>query len=255
MARKSSPSPIIFFVAGSLLLSGGALTTSFPIFIFFGFAPLFALTDRAGDTSTVWEKMEWVLLALTLYFLAIHSFDFSYLISSMIYGIVFTLPFIAHVWVRQTLGQRAGKITLILFWLALEYAALKISPGTTSFLADTLLLHADWTRWNIHTGYLGASLWILIANLMVYNLFLSESRFRWYWIVLTVIFLLGPVAWSWFSDLTAITRKDLVKLYVDKLIIEDVTYLARGELIVRTAAWISTLILLFTFVKSQTTKR
>jgi len=37
--------------------------------------------------------------------------------------------------------------------------------------------------------------------------------------------------------------------------VEDVMYLARGEFVVRTAAWLSTLILLFTFVKSQTKKR
>jgi hypothetical protein len=36
---------------------------------------------------------------------------------------------------------------------------------------------------------------------------------------------------------------------------KDVAYLARGEFVVRTAAWLSTLILLFTFVKSQTTSR
>lgn len=255
MAKENNYSPLLFFIAAAILLTGGAMITSFPILIFFGLAPLFALTDRAIDTSTIFEKMEWVLLALTAYFLAIHSFDLSYIVSAILYAILFTLPFIGHVWIRQTLGPRAGKITIILFWLAIEYALLKIRPLETNFLADTIRLHPNWMKWNIHTGYLGASLWILLTNLLVYHTIFSESPFKWYWIILTVIFLLGPVAYSNFVNFNSLTRKDLVNLYDNKLIVEDVTYLARGEFVVRTAAWISTLILLFTFVKSQTTKR
>ena len=246
---------MLFFIVSALLLTGGILLPSFPIFIFLGLAPLFALTDRATDTSTVFEKMEWVLLAIAVYFLAIHSFDFSFIVSAMIYTILFTLPFIGHIWVRHTLGPRAGKITIILFWLAIEYTLLKFRPNESNFLADTLRLHPDWMEWNIHTGYLGGSLWILLSNLIVYQTFFSKSPFKWYWIVLLVIFLFGPVVYSYFVNFNSITRKDLVILYGEKLIVEDVTYLARGEFVVRTAAWISTLILLFTFVKSQTTKR
>jgi hypothetical protein len=255
MAKENNYSPVLLFIAAALMLTGGAMISFFPVLIFFGLAPLFAMTDRVNDTSTVFEKMEWVLLALTAYFLAIHSFDLSYAVSAMLYSILFTLPFIGHVWVRQTLGPRAGKITIILFWLAIEYAFLKIRPIGSDFLADTLRFHPDWMRWNIHTGYLGASLWILLTNLLVYNTVFSESPFKWYWIILTVIFLFGPAVYSYFVNFNSLSRKDLVNLYDNKLIVEDVTYLARGEFVVRTAAWISTLILLFTFVKSQTTKR
>ncbi|MEJ0054847.1 MAG: hypothetical protein WDN75_03870 [Bacteroidota bacterium] len=254
MAKENSYPPVLYFITSALLLAAGAMFPSFPILIFFGLAPLFALTDRANDTTTVFEKMEWVLLSLTVYFLAIRSFDLSYFASAMVYAIVFTLPFIGHVWVRQTLGPRAGKITIILLWLAAEYVFLKIRSVESNFLADTLRLHPDWMKWNIHTGYLGGSLWVLLTNLIVYQTVFSKSPFRWYWIILTSIFLFGPAVYSHFVDFNPITRQDLVILYNEKLIVEDVTYLARGEFVVRTAAWISTLILLFTFVKSLTTK-
>jgi len=228
---------------------------SFPIFIFLAIAPLFALTDRATDTSSIWEKMEWVLLALIISFTAAHAFDSSFLVSSMFYAIGFTLAFTAHVWVRQTLGNRAGKITVIIFWLAMEYVVLKLRPGPSTFLADSLRLQPDWLRWNIHTGYLGATLWILITNLMVYEAILSEKPFQWYWIVSTLIFLLGPLSYSYSLDNAPIERSAMASLYEGNSGMKDVTYLARGEFVVRTAAWLSTLIILFTFVKSQTTSR
>ena len=255
MASGRNLSPIALFMAAILLLTGGWLMTSFPIFIFFALSPLFALTDRASTTSTVWEKMEWVLLAQVISFLAARQFDFSYTVSSMAYGILFTLPFIGHVWVRQVLGNRVGKITIVLLWLALEYVLLKIRPGDCVFLADALRLQTDWMRWSIHTGYLGASRWILMTNWLVYQALLSEKPFQWHWISLMVGFLAGPMAYSYLLEGQSIGRESMMNLYSGKSIVEDVTYLARGEFVVRTAAWLSTLILLFTFVKSQTTKR
>ncbi len=254
MAKKNNYPPAILFIAASLLLTGGWLMASFPVFIFFAFAPLLALTDRT-DTSTVWEKMEWVLLALTISFLSAHAFDFSFIVSSMLYAILFTLPFVGHVWVRQNLGKGAGKITIVLFWLAIEYTLVNVRSAESIFLADSLRLQPDWTRWNIHTGYLGASLWILMTNLMVYLTFLSENPFRWYWIILTVTFLAGPLTYSYFLNFASVDHDSMVNLYTDRSMIKDVTYLARGELVVRTAAWFSTLILLFSFIKSQTTRR
>jgi apolipoprotein N-acyltransferase len=255
MAKKTSLPSYALFIASALLLSGGWLMASFPIFIFLAFAPLFSLTDRATDTTSVWEKMEWVLLALMVGFAAAHSFDGTYIVSSMLYAILFTIAFIGHVWVRQTLGSRAGKITIIFFWLAIEYVLLKIRPSESTFLADSIRLQTDWVRWNVHTGYLGSTLWILMTNLMVYETFLSEKPFQWYWITLAVLFLLGPMAFSYTLDNAPIDKAMMLSLYEGNPGMQDVTYLARGEFMVRTSAWLSTLILLFTFVKSQTTSR
>lgn len=255
MAKEINHSPILLFIAAGLLATGAWLMASFPIFIFFALAPLFALTDRADNTSVVWEKMEWVLLALTIFFLAAQSFDFSFVISSMVFAILFTMPFIGHVWVRQTLGNRVGKITIVLLWLSMEYVLLKIKPDGSIFLSDALRLQPDWVHWNIHTGYLGASFWILMVNLLVYQALLSRNPFQWHWIVAAIIFLVGPLLYSYFYDFAPISRNDMMNLYSGKSMITDVVYLARAELVVRTAAWLSTLILLFTLVKSQTAKR
>ncbi|CAN5391541.1 hypothetical protein BH09BAC3_BH09BAC3_27030 [soil metagenome] len=255
MAKGNNIHPIVFFIAATLLLSAGSIMNDFPIFIFFGFTPLFALTDRTSDVSNVWEKMEWVFLSLVVYFLAIHLFDFSFIVSSFIYGIVFTLPFIGFIWVRQVLGKYIGNFTIILFWLAIEFALLKLRPSQSIFLADTLRFRSEWMVWNTHTGYLGASAWILLGNFVAYQAFLSENRFQWYWITLLIIIIAGPLIYSFMLNSEPITRKDLMNLYRDKLIVKDVTYLARGEFIVRTSAWISALILLITLIKSQTSKR
>ncbi|NOT74713.1 MAG: hypothetical protein HOP08_07270 [Cyclobacteriaceae bacterium] len=249
MAKESKYSPVLLFVISVALLMEGSIWPLFPIGIFFGFAPLFALTDRVNNTENVWERMEWVLIALAIYFFLAFGFDLSLIVHSMVYAIVFTIPFIGYVWVRQTLGDRVGKIIIILFWLALEYGIYKIFPDRSQFLTDILSRYTDWMQWNIYTGFMGGSLWILMVNLIAYYLFFSEQPFKWYWIVLAIVFLAGPIAYSFILDYHPIVRSDMFTTS------KDVTYLANGEVTGRTAAWISVLILLYAFVKSQTKQR
>jgi len=254
MEKKAEYSPFALYAVGGILITAGWMMGSFPISIFFGFAPLFALTDRTEGSTSLFEKMEGVLFALALSFLAGGSFNFTYAAEAVLTAIIFTLAFIGHVWVRRTLGRRAGKITIIFFWLALEYVLVKVVPERGVFLADALRGQESWQRWNIYTGYLGGSLWILMVNLLVYQVFLSRQPFAAIWIILTVCFLVGPILCSSAMGTVPLTKEEMISVYTGKPDVRDVAYLARTELVVRTAAWLSTLIILFTFVKSRTSK-
>ncbi len=254
MAKEASYHPALLVLAGGLLTSGAWLMGPFPLLIFIGLAPIIALTDRAQNTATVWETMEWPLIGLSIFFLAARHFDFSYIVSSLALAIAFTLTLVAHVWVRHTLGPRAGKLTILLFWLALEYVLLKTFPDHAIFLGDTLKLVPHWMRWNTHTGFLGGSLWILLTNLAVYQAVMSKEPFQWPWIASAVICLTAPFAYSYGLKTSPLTHDDMMNFYTTSGAVTDLTYLARGEFVVRTAAWVSTLVLLFTFVKHQTSK-
>ncbi len=255
MPKKISHSPLLLLTASTVLFAAGWLMASFPILIFLGLAPLFALADRSEPDTPILERMEFVLLALGISWVSYAVIHDGSVVMALVTAIAFTLAFVAHAWVWQSLGIRTGKITLILFWLALEYIFLKMVPESGMFLADTLRLQSDWTRWTTHTGYLGSSLWILIVNWCWYQTFLRDKFIHWSWFVAGVLVWLGPAVYSYVLAESPIARLDMINLYTDVPTQGDVNYLARGELVVRTAAWLSTLILLFTLVKSQTAKR
>lgn len=252
MAKETKIHPFFLFLSTALLASAAWWMASFPLLGFVAFAPIFALTDRIAETSSVWEKMEWVLLALTLSFFASHHFDTSLIAISMLEGILFTLPFVGHVWIRQTLGPKAGKITILLFWLSLEYLLLKTRPAESTYLADMLKLKNNWTQWSVNTGYLGSSLWLLLTNLFVYQATLSKTPFHWSWITAAVLALAAPLGYSFYLTDQGISREMMINLYSQNNSNGTAAaYLAQGEWIVRTAAWISTLVLLFTLVKNK----
>jgi hypothetical protein len=253
--KTSSFSPLLLVVVATVLLAAGWLMGPLPILIFLGMAPLFTLADKSEAGGAIFEKMELVLLALGVSFVLYAFLRDASVVIALVSAITFTLAFVAHAWVRQTLGIRTGKITLILFWLALEYLMLKLIPEKAMFLADTLSLQGEWLRWTIHTGYLGASLWVLLVNWCWYETFLHDKAIHWGWFMVALVLWAGPAVYSYTMTVYPITRQDMINLYGELPAEADVTYLARGELTVRTAAWISTLILLFTLVKHQTKKR
>jgi hypothetical protein len=256
MAKNNNTSlePWMLFLISSALLTAGWLMKPFPIFIFVGFAPLFAIADQAKGGDDFWVYIEFILLSLVVGFFAATAFDTSRLVPAIVHAIVFTLAFLGYSFSYQSLGSRLGKFTIIFFWLGLEYILIKLPWGTqTIFLADAVQLKTDWLKWNNYTGYLGSSLWILCTNLLFYLAFL-KGKVNGYFFALAIACLTGPAIYSYLINIDDISRAQMISLYSNEKM-EPTNYTKQGELVTRTAAWISVLIFLLALVKSQTKKK
>src|SRR6478609_4332336 len=175
MAKKSNP--YLLFVASTCLLSAGWLMKSFPLLIFTGIAPLFAITDQVNPKRSFWNFFELILLAFSISWFASYLFDTKHLVPVFIQSIVFTCCFVAQSYVKENIGAWMGKIFVLIFWLGFEYLFLKLSwPNPTLFLGDALHLKVDWYRWNSHTGYLSTTAWILLCNLVLYYAILKSEK-------------------------------------------------------------------------------
>lgn len=227
---------------------------SFPLLAFIGFAPFIAIAVNNRKEKSIWSSLELVLLGLSIAFFAGSLFEFSLLTSILAQAILYTLAFLGYTFVRKNLGSGVSIITLPIFWLAIEYFLLKWFPFPVNFLADLFLLKTEWTRWNSATGYLGASLWVLTSNTLLYQAVLTEKKVNQVFVVLFFLVVAGPILYSYTLSDDFISREEMLRLYT--LPTHDLSnYSLRGEFIPRTAAWVSVLILLFTFVKRKTTKK
>ncbi len=246
---------ILFFIATALLIASW-LMKSFPALIFVALSPLFALADKIHSEDKFWNYAELILIALALSLLAGHVFQLQFLIPSIIQAIGFTLAFVGYGFVHQSLGPNAGKLIIIIFWLAIEYIFLKLHwPADRLFLADAIQLKTDWLNWTFYTGYLGGSLWILLANLLLYLAVLKSRRINWIWLILFLSLVAAPIVFSFTTELPNITREEMIALYSNNPIDFKTIYLKQGEFIPRTAAWISVLIFIFALVKNKTQKK
>jgi hypothetical protein len=254
--EKNKLSPYLLFIIASLLLTAAWLMKSFPVFIFAGLAPLFAITDHA-QKENVWNKLELVGIALTISFLAGQVFEVSSLIYAMIQAIVITLGFVVFTFTRQSLGTRLGKLPLILFWLALEYSFLKLHvTDDVLFLADSLQLKTEWFQWTEKTGYIGVSFWILMANLIFYH-GIFQQGVRLPYLIAFLIVVGAPIVYSYALSVEVFIDRNMMSTFYQDKIVSSIPsfYQEKGEWIPRTAAWISVLIILFASVKNYTRKK
>jgi hypothetical protein len=246
--------PYLLFVAAGILMSAGFLMGLFPVLIFAGVAPLFAIADYA-DGEHFWNKLELAGIALAIALFAAHDLQFELLVPSLLQAILFTLGFAAYTYTKKNLGPALGKLPLILFILALEYLVLKTGFGSSSvFFADAMQFKPEWLRWTSYTGYLGVSFWILASNLLLYMAVLRGPVSPLF-ITMFLVAVIAPIAYSYTLDLEVVNKQDMLKAYTGKLEIQQGDYFKNSEWVPRTAAWVSALILLFTFVKSYTRKK
>lgn len=249
-SKKGKINPYYLFITATLLLSAGFLMGPFPVLIFAGMAPLFAVADHA-EGEHFWNKIELVLVSLAIGLFAAHGFHIDQLVTSIVQAIALSGAFAAFTFTRQSLGSRLGKLPLILYVLAVEYICLKLDPASTVFLADSMQFKPGWTRWTSHTGYLGISLWILLANMLLYIAVLKKT-ISIPFLVMFFIMVTAPIAYSFSLDHGALTKAGMLGVYANGAPTVQEAYNQNGEWIPRTAAWVSALILLFAFVKNYT---
>ena len=257
MAKKKKNKAFIYFLASALLLAGAALMKSFPVFVFAGLAPLFAITDHIKEDDSLWTYLDLMLLSISFALFSLVFFTMPELPWIIGQSILFTACFALFIFARRQLGQRLPKFVILIFWLGMEYVFIKVAPlHDFIFLADFLMLKPNWFTWSQHTGYLGASSWILICNLMLYQAVLKKE-FNWIYFTMFFLMLITPIGISYFKEFGPVLRSDMLSLYTNTSLnaSSPYPYASRGEFIPRTAAWIGTLILIFAFVKSITGKK
>ena len=250
MAKNKSINRWILFLLAAVLFSAAVLMKVFPILIFIALAPLFRLAATQTDAENFWEHADLILFTLGIGFFCEKFFDLSHILTISIMAILYTLPFIGYVYVKQILGPKTGIFLIIIFWSAIEYLVLKVVPSDQLiFLTDFIQMKPEWLRWTYRTGYLSGTVWILSVNWFIELAFRNE-KFRWSFLVLALIIIAGPIIYGYLNTIGVPDRAMMLSLYNNGTV-ASAEYTERGEWLARTCAWVSVLVLLFTVVRQK----
>jgi len=117
-------------------------------------------------------------------------------------SLIMCLPWLAFRITRKKFGNRIGHISLISFWLCFEYIHLHdwgLSwPWLT--LGNVFATHTGWIQWYEYTGTSGGSLWIMIANILIFQLLkknVQHSIFNIQRSIFAILVLIAPVSISY----------------------------------------------------------
>jgi apolipoprotein N-acyltransferase len=246
-------SPVRLFVVAQILILVAFVWKDFPIFIFFSFAPVFALIDHPSGLKDSYLAFIVAIVTVFVLYFVMHM-QRSLIISWVIYFAILGVLFVFYTLMQHLSKNAMNKFALVIFIMGTEYVLLKLMiEKNPVFLADMLASKPMWTRWNIYTGYTGTSLWILLTNLLFYQAIFKAQKIKWLFLFFGVTLVLGPIVYSLNIPAQALTRDDVVSLYSIQGT-HPSNYSQHGELISRTGAWVSVLIIIFTLLKGQIKK-
>ncbi len=173
-----------FLLSGIAVFSGILLWLSWPErgftpLIFVAFVPLLFCEYVYSRTKTknlgikIFFKFFLAMLtwnALTTWWIYFSS-DVGSFIAIGLNSLMMAMIWYLFFRVKKSQGPAIGYFSLVLFWIAFEYLHLnwEISwPWLT--LGNVFATHPEWIQWYEYTGTLGGSLWILLVNLLVFQL-------------------------------------------------------------------------------------
>jgi apolipoprotein N-acyltransferase len=172
--KKLHPAPLSALTG--LLLYAAWPESPLTLLIFIAFIPLLWL-DRQGIRRA--RFFGWVYLSMLIWNIGAtwwiwNSTGPGAAAAILANSLLMCVPWLGFHWIRQRMGNVFGYCSLILFWLSFEYFHLQnwgLSwPWLT--LGNVFASHPQWVPWYEVTGASGGTLWILIANILV---------FQWLW--------------------------------------------------------------------------
>ena len=146
--------------------------TFIPGFILLAVAPIIALREDRKSDSLI-DNIKYIFVIPIVIVMAhliaatLQGFEINYALL-IIYGFATVLPFLLLEISENYAPNKWGVLMLVVYWIALEYLLLKINLELSNYyLANALPIH--WVGWNVYTGFLGGTAFVLLGNVLLYH--------------------------------------------------------------------------------------
>lgn len=174
--------PLIYIFCA--LLTGVLLWLSWPErgfspLVFIAFTPLFWLEEQflGRETRRPTRKMFiyyylsiLIWNALTTYWIW-HASNVGGVFAIAANSFLMSLIFVTYFNTRKRYGTFVGYFSLVCYWIAFEYLHLNWELSWPWLTIGNVFAHnPEWVQWYEYTGVLGGTLWVLITNMVLFQL-------------------------------------------------------------------------------------
>lgn len=195
--------PSLLTVLTGLLLFAAWPVSPLTFLIFVAFIPLLWL-ERQGIRKR--KFFGWVYLTMVLWNASTtwwvwNASEPGAVGAILANSLIMCIPWLGFYSIKKRLGDTAGYISLVIFWLTFEYIHLQdwgLSwPWLT--LGNVFSTHPGWVQWYEYTGVSGGSLWIMSTNILLFRLIWRKVKGRHFdkrFLYYSLISLISPFALS-----------------------------------------------------------
>lgn len=190
MFLESVPKRVLAAASSGLLLAlcWPSIGDMIPL-VFVAWVPLLAVQHSvviSGKGRSTWYAflafLIWNLITTTFLFAVSEPMStrlFSYLAPAIANSLLMCIPFALSTYVMQRSGLRLGKYAFVLTWISFEYLHLDWELSWPWLnLGNVFAGMIPWIQWYEFTGTLGGTLWILVVNLLLFDLLRSFPAFE-----------------------------------------------------------------------------
>ncbi|UII33472.1 hypothetical protein LVD17_06500 [Fulvivirga ulvae] len=257
--EKNNLRDILFTISAITLLGLSKIAPALSFLAFIGLAPLFALFHyHQKESSSKIRAVMMVFISLLAVFLIWNSTftneTFTQWLLPLIYSSAISCSFIVFNFTDKYAKNRLGFYTIPIYWLAIEFLLYQAHPQFSRFMPGSVFSsQAAFISWNVHTGFMGVSLWVLLSNITLFNALLKDKapthgNIRWPLLILAIAIIVIPTLSS--NETVAIIQPDLL----DEKVRAAKQISGSGEYIGKTAVWVSILLILYSLVKKEVSK-
>jgi len=172
-------SGVLFFLSWTTFGLGPVLFVAFIPMLFVD-DYIFENSDRLKSINIFYYSyltfITWNLLATWwVYNSTVEGGIMAFTLNSLFYSVIFWL---VHI-IKRRLGRRVGYFALLIIWLAWEYIYIH---GEISWvwlvLGNGFAQNTSIVQWYEYTGALGGSFWVLLVNIMLYNIIKHILKYK-----------------------------------------------------------------------------
>jgi len=143
----------------------------------FAFVPLFFIGEYVAKTNNRISILQYFFVVYTgLWFWTlcsvwwlVNSTLVGLLVSVFFYPLCMSIPFVLSQITRRKMGTIPGYFSLLVFWISLEWLSLNYDfSWPWLVLGNAFARTSELVQWYEYTGVLGGTLWILLANVLLF---------------------------------------------------------------------------------------
>lgn len=216
---------ILLSVLSGLLLAAAWPENGFTPLIFVALVPLFFVQQYVGDNNKrgmywyswlaflIWNVLTtwWVWYSTPIGSVA------AFLLNSLFLAVVFQL---FHISKKGFFENKKGTWILIFYWMTWEYFHLNWDLSWSWLnLGNVFASTPKWIQWYEYTGTFGGTLWILIVNVLVFNIVKKAIEMRCekstkFVVAFLVLILALPLSYSYYVYNNYLEEKNPVEVVV-----------------------------------------
>lgn len=235
--------PLLLSLLSGVLFFLAWPTVSFTVAVFFAFIPLFIIEQQQYSRAKYFALIYLALFVwnVTTTWWIWNSTIIGAVMAILANSLLMSIPWMGFNYINKKLGSAWGYPSFIIFWMSFEYIHLQdwgLSwPWLT--LGNVFASRVEWVQWYEYTGTSGGTLWILLLNVLLYNLirkkFIEQVPFKKTSIAVIAAVICLPIIFSLLvnssiqnTKASAPTKQDLSNVVVVQPNIDPYQKIAAG---------------------------